>query len=114
MRLAARAAGRPTRSGATSVTVNSFHHQAIKDLAPGLVASGWTDDGLIEAAESPDRLPLDAGGAVASGGNARGPAMAPEHGLFAALVNEASLARRGLVGGRRKEDPVAHAVERTP
>jgi putative glutamine amidotransferase len=98
--------------GATSVTVNSFHHQAIKDLAPGLVATGWTGDDLIEAAESapgapwilavqwhPEEMHADR--------------HAPEHGLFRALVNEAALTRSGLVGGRRKEDAIAHAVERT-
>lgn len=97
----------------TSVTVNSVHHQAIKDLAPGLVASGWTNDGLIEAVESgpgaswilavqwhPEEM--------------QGDRLAPEQGLFSALVNEAGLVRRGLVGGRRKEDANAHAVERTP
>jgi putative glutamine amidotransferase len=98
---------------ATSVMVNSVHHQAIKDLAPGLVASGWTNDGLIEAAESgvgaswilavqwhPEEMHADR--------------LAPEQGLFSALVNEAGLARRGLVGGRRKEDAIADAVERSP
>jgi hypothetical protein len=39
---------------------------------------------------------------------------APEHGLFTALVNEAGLTRTGLMGGRRKEDAVAHTVERAP
>jgi putative glutamine amidotransferase len=97
----------------TSVTVNSVHHQAIKDLAPGLVATGWTSDGLIEVAESsaetpwmlavqwhPEEMHADR--------------QAPEHGLFSALVHEAGLARRGLAGGRRKEDAIAHAVERAP
>ena len=37
--------------GRTEVRVNSFHHQAIRDLAPKLVATGWTEDGLIEAVE---------------------------------------------------------------
>jgi putative glutamine amidotransferase len=98
---------------ATSITVNSLHHQAVKDLAPDLVASGWTEDGLIEAAETrsdsswilavqwhPEEMHADR--------------RAPEHGLFSALVNEAGLARSGLLGGRRKEDAVTHAVERTP
>ena len=31
--------------------VNSRHHQAIRDLAPGLRATAWADDGLIEAVE---------------------------------------------------------------
>ena len=94
-------------------TVNSVHHQAIKDLAPGLVATGWSEDGLIETAESgpgapwilavqwhPEEMYADR--------------LAPEHGLFAALVNEAAAAGRSSVGGRRKEDAIAHAVERAP
>ena len=98
--------------GATSVTVNSSHHQAIRELAPGLVATGWTSDELIEAVESvsdapwvlavqwhPEEMHADR--------------QAPEHGLFQALVNEAGLSRSGLVGGRRKEDAIAHTVERT-
>lgn len=38
--------------GATEIRVNSFHHQAIRELAPDLVATGWAEDGLIEAVES--------------------------------------------------------------
>jgi putative glutamine amidotransferase len=40
--------------GTRSATVNSRHHQAIRDLAPGLRAVAWAEDGLIEAAEPSD------------------------------------------------------------
>jgi putative glutamine amidotransferase len=36
------------------ITVNSMHHQGIKTLAPGLVASATAPDGLVEAVELPD------------------------------------------------------------
>ena len=40
--------------GAAPRSVNSRHHQAIRDLAPGLAATAWADDGLIEAIEAAD------------------------------------------------------------
>jgi putative glutamine amidotransferase len=36
-------------------SVNSRHHQAVRDLAPGLAATAWADDGVIEAAEPAER-----------------------------------------------------------
>ena len=99
--------------GNTSLTVNSSHHQAIRDLAPGLLASGWTDDELIEAAETPGNAPWLL--AVQwHPEEMHADARAPEHGLFTALVREAGMAREGLVGERRKEEATAHAVQRTP
>lgn len=41
--------------GRLDLKVNSFHHQAVKDLAAGLKASAWADDGLIEGFEDPGR-----------------------------------------------------------
>jgi putative glutamine amidotransferase len=71
--------------GGTTVAVNSFHHQAIERLASGLTATGWSEDGLIEAVETgpdapwllavqwhPEEMHADA--------------HAPERGLFRALV----------------------------
>ncbi|HEX9292972.1 MAG TPA: gamma-glutamyl-gamma-aminobutyrate hydrolase family protein [Gemmatimonadales bacterium] len=40
--------------GTRSASVNSRHHQAIRDLAPGLKAVAWADDGIIEGAEPSD------------------------------------------------------------
>ena len=40
--------------GESEVPVNSLHHQAVGTVAPGLRASGWSDDGVVEAVESPD------------------------------------------------------------
>jgi putative glutamine amidotransferase len=39
----------------TSIEVNSLHHQAVKDIAAPLRATGTSDDGVIEALESDDR-----------------------------------------------------------
>jgi putative glutamine amidotransferase len=74
--------------GATDLRVNSFHHQGVRELAPGLVATGWSEDGLIEAAESgtdgpwllavqwhPEEMYADA--------------RSPDRGLFRALVEQA-------------------------
>jgi putative glutamine amidotransferase len=36
--------------------VNSMHHQAVRDLAPGLRATAHSPDGIIEALESTDSL----------------------------------------------------------
>jgi len=75
--------------GTERLEVNSIHHQAIKDLAPALIASGWAEDGLVESVESgagrswlvavqwhPEEMHADAA--------------APERGLFSALVDAAS------------------------
>ena len=37
------------------IEVNSLHHQAVKTIAPQLRVTGKSDDGVIEAVESPER-----------------------------------------------------------
>ena len=41
--------------GAAEVAVNSRHHQAMRaaELAPGLAATAWSPDGVVEAFERP-------------------------------------------------------------
>ena len=38
--------------GVSEIAVNSHHHQAVKDLAPGLIVTARTEDGVVEAYES--------------------------------------------------------------
>lgn len=38
--------------GTAKIGVNSHHHQAVKDLAPGLVVTARAEDGVVEAYES--------------------------------------------------------------
>ena len=39
--------------GAHTLPVNSFHHQAVKEVSPALRAAAYNDDGYVEAVESP-------------------------------------------------------------
>lgn len=78
--------------GGLSTRVNSFHHQAVRDLAPSLVASGWTEDGLVEVVESP----ADAPWLLAVQWHPEemyAEVTAPERGLFRALVEQAASVR---------------------
>ena len=40
--------------GTTEMMVNSLHHQAVSQPAPGLTPVAWSDDGVIEALETDD------------------------------------------------------------
>ena len=83
--------------GATELQVNSFHHQAVDRLAPGLVATGWSDDGVIEAAEGPGDGPWLLT-VQWHPEEMHAEVKAPERGLFRALVEAsacADSARRG-------------------
>lgn len=42
--------------GVTEILVNTFHHQAVKDVAPGFKVTAVSADGVIEAIESEDGL----------------------------------------------------------
>ncbi len=75
--------------GGTLISVNSFHHQAIRDLAPQLAASGWSEDGLIEAVESAEGQPWML--AVQwHPEEMHAELAAPDRGLFRALVERAA------------------------
>ena len=40
--------------GREELGVNSYHHQAVRRLAPSLRAEAWSPDGLVEAAVCPE------------------------------------------------------------
>ena len=42
--------------GKDSLTINSFHHQAVKKAAPGIRVTAYADNGIVEAYEYGDRL----------------------------------------------------------
>ena len=42
--------------GQDSLTVNSFHHQAVKKVAPGVRVTAYAPNGIVEAYEYGDRL----------------------------------------------------------
>lgn len=44
--------------GVTQLKVNSMHHQAVLEPAPGLRAVAWAGDGTVEAVEPEDGRPL--------------------------------------------------------
>jgi putative glutamine amidotransferase len=92
--------------GRTEAAVPTHHHQAIDRLGAGLVATAWTDDGIIEAVES--TRPAGSGSPEpGDGGHGRPPFMIavqwhPEAGddlsLFCALIEAASdLARQPAI-----------------
>jgi len=64
--------------------VNSLHHQAIDRLAPGLVATAWAPDGIIEAVE------LEPGAGAAENSDSASARPRPEEG--------GGVARRFLLG----------------
>ena len=41
--------------GTGEVMTNSFHHQAVKEVAAGFVPVAWTADGVVEGIEAPGR-----------------------------------------------------------
>ncbi|HEX5322262.1 MAG TPA: gamma-glutamyl-gamma-aminobutyrate hydrolase family protein [Capsulimonadaceae bacterium] len=44
--------------GRTSLPVNSYHHQAAKDIGKGLRANCWARDGVVEGLEAADGRPI--------------------------------------------------------
>ena len=94
--------------GATRCDVNSFHHQSIRDLAPGLLVTARSPDGEIEGVESaePDGWLL----AVQwHPEEFHHHGAAPDHGLFNALVREAAAPARASAGSPKERGP-AHST----
>jgi putative glutamine amidotransferase len=80
--------------GSGKIAVNSFHHQGVKRLAPGLAATATAQDGLVEAFEGE-------GGAFLMGLQFHPEALTARYpaflAVFRALVEAAEAYRRGSV-----------------
>jgi putative glutamine amidotransferase len=83
--------------GRTEAAVRTHHHQAIDRLGTGLVATAWTDDGVIEAVEfgQPDGDARSSGFMVAVQWH---PEAGDDPSLFAALIAAASQATHRPAG----------------
>lgn len=77
--------------GTAELAVNSTHHQGIAAVAPELTATGWAEDGLVEAVEAADRWWCV--GVQWHPEEMHADPDAPEHGLFRAFAAAAADAR---------------------
>jgi len=78
--------------GATELHINSFHHQAVREVAPGLRAVAWAEDGVVEAVEGTEYPWVRAVQWHPERGEAHGPAgdpRDPDRRLFWAFVHAA-------------------------
>jgi putative glutamine amidotransferase len=75
--------------GRSEAAVPTHHHQAIDSLGGGLVATAWTDDGVIEAVEFDHALPAKDTGPFMIGVQWH-PEAGDDLSLFTALVAAAS------------------------
>lgn len=78
--------------GVNELQVNSIHHQGILQLAPGLVAAAYAEDGLIEGIELPE-----ARMAIAVQWHPELMNEETSHRLFSLLVNSCRHSGHGLV-----------------
>ena len=93
--------------GTTRCEVNSFHHQSIRDLAPGLRVTARAPDGEIEGVEmAEDEAWLLAVQWHPEEFHQHGEA--PDHGLFDALIREARRGTAATARGPRERGP-AHS-----
>jgi putative glutamine amidotransferase len=78
--------------GGTTLHINSFHHQAVRDLAPSLAATVWAEDGIVEGVEGRDHPWMYGVQWHPERGEAHGPAgdpRDPDRRLFWAFVQAA-------------------------
>jgi GrpB-like predicted nucleotidyltransferase (UPF0157 family) len=96
-------------TGVEQLTCSSHHHQGIDQVGEGLRASGWSEDGLVEAIElepdgDPDDRPAEAGWILGVQWHPEDTAHrdAAQQALFDGLVNLAHLRGTRAVAGVRE------------
>ncbi len=96
-------------TGVEQLTCSSHHHQGVDQVGEGLRASGWSEDGLVEAIElepdgDPDDRPAEAGWMLGVQWHPEDTAYrdAAQQALFGGLVNLAHLRGTRAVAGVRE------------
>jgi putative glutamine amidotransferase len=92
--------------GTTRLHINSFHHQGIRSLAPGLRASIWAEDGLVEGVETTGRAWVVGVQWHPERHEAEAPfdPLDPDRRIFRAFVEEARRFAGGAAPSRRSEE----------
>ena len=96
--------------GNTRLFINSFHHQAVRDVAPGLTATVWAEDGIVEGVEGREHPWMYGVQWHPERGEAHGPAgdtRDPDRRLFWAFVQAA----REFADGAGQPDDASQLVE---
>ena len=95
--------------GARELFINSFHHQAIDRIAPGLEATVWAEDGVVEGVEGKDHPWMYGVQWHPERGEATAPAdqRDPDRRLFWAFVHAAQRFAEGTLPAARPAEALA-------
>jgi putative glutamine amidotransferase len=99
--------------GSAELHINSFHHQAVRDVAPSLVATVWAEDGIVEGVEGREHPWMYGVQWHPERGEAHGPTgdeRDPDRRLFWAFVQACRQFADGAVDSGHRRVPAASTM----